>query len=61
MKFGLLYYVSMAFSDSLTGDYGFCQCIDPFLKRNRLVHNGGFPKFEVLCCILNMVNATEIS
>ena len=33
----------------------------PFLKRHRLVHNGGFPKSEALHCSLNMVNSTEIS
>ena len=36
-------------------------CIDPFPKRHRLVHNGGFPKFEALYCSLNMVISTEIS
>ena len=35
--------------------------IDPFPKRQRLVHNGGFPKFEALYYSLNMVNSTEIS
>ena len=35
--------------------------IDPFPKRRRLVHNGGFPKFEELYCSLNMVSSTEIS
>ena len=35
--------------------------IDPFPKRHRLVHNGGFPKFEALYCRINMVNSTEIS
>ena len=36
-------------------------CIDPFPKRHRLVHNGGFPTFEALYCSPNMVNSTEIS
>ena len=35
--------------------------IDPFTKRHRLVHNGGFPKFEALYCSLNMVNSVEFS
>ena len=35
--------------------------IDPFPKRHRLVHNGEFPKFEVLYYSLNMVSLTEIS
>ena len=35
--------------------------IDPFPIRHRLVHNGGFPKFEALYCSLNMVKSTEIS
>ena len=34
---------------------------DPFPKLHRLVHNGGFPKFEAVYCIPNMVNSTEIS
>ena len=34
---------------------------DPFPKRHRLVHNGGFPKFEALYCSVNIVNSTEIS
>ena len=29
--------------------------IGPFPKRHRLVHNGGFPKFEALYCSLNTV------
>ena len=29
--------------------------IDPFTKRHKLVHNGGFPKFEELCCSQNAV------
>ena len=33
-----------------------CISIDPFPKRHRLVHNGGFPKLEALYCSLNMVN-----
>ena len=28
----------------------FSWCIDSFTKRYKLVHNGRFPKFEVLCC-----------
>ena len=36
-------------------------CIDPFPKRHKLIHNGGFPKFEALYCSLNMVNSTETS
>ena len=35
--------------------------IDPFHQRHKLVHNGGFSKFEALCCILNVVNLNEIS
>ena len=35
--------------------------IDPFPKRHKLVHNGGFPKFEALYCRINMVNSIEIS
>ena len=35
--------------------------IDPFPKRHRLVHNGGFPKFETLYCSLSMVNSIEFS
>ena len=37
------------------------QVIDPFPKRHRVVHNGGFPKFEALYCSLNMVSSTKIS
>ena len=35
--------------------------IDPFTKRHRLVHNGGFSKFEALYYSVNMVNSTETS
>ena len=35
--------------------------IDPFPKRHRLVHNGGFLKFQALYCSQNMTNSTEIS
>ena len=35
--------------------------IDPFTKRHRLVHNGGFPKFEALYCSPDMISSTEIS
>ena len=35
--------------------------IDPFPKRHKLVHNGGFPTFEALYSRINMVNWTEIS
>ena len=35
--------------------------IGPFPKRHRLVHNGGFPKFEALYCSPNMVGSTEIT
>ena len=35
--------------------------IDSFTKRHRLVHNGGFPKFEALHCSPNMTSSTEIS
>ena len=35
--------------------------IDPFLKRHRLVNNGGFPKFKVLYCSLNVVSSFEVS
>ena len=34
--------------------------VDPFPKRHRLVHNGGFPKLEALYCSLDMVSANEI-
>ena len=34
---------------------------DPFPKRHRLVHNGGFTKFEALYGSLNMVNSAEVS
>ena len=27
------------------------QSLDPFTKRHKLVHNGGFTKIEVLYCI----------
>ena len=37
------------------------RCMDPFMKRHRLVHNGGSPKFEALNGSLNMVNSTRIS
>ena len=33
--------------------------IDPFPKRHRLVHNGGFPTFEALYCGINLVNSSE--
>ena len=33
--------------------YGCPVCIDPFTKRHRPVHNGGFAKFEVLDCSQN--------
>ena len=35
--------------------------IDPFTKRHRLVHNGGFPKSEALYCSPNMISSTEVS
>ena len=35
--------------------------IDPFPKRDRLVHNSGFPKIKALYFSQNMVNSTEIS
>ena len=35
--------------------------MDPFPKPHRLVHNGGFPKFETLYCSLYMGSSTEIS
>ena len=38
-----------------------CLFIDPFPKCRKLVHNGGFPKFEALYCSLNMVNLIEFS
>ena len=31
--------------------------IDPFPKRHRLVHNGGFPNSEALYCSLIMVSS----
>ena len=34
--------------------------IDPFTKRHKLVHNGGFPKFEVLYCSQNTVKPIRI-
>ena len=40
---------------------GHSEPIDPFPKRHRLVHNGGFPKFKALYCGLNTVNSTESS
>ena len=36
------------------------RAIDPFPKRHRLAHNGGFLKFEALYCSLIMVSSTEI-
>ena len=36
------------------------EAIDPFPKRHRLVHNGGFPKFKALYFSQNMVNSIEI-
>ena len=33
--------------------------MDPFMKRHRLVHNGGFTKFEAVHWNLNMVNSIE--
>ena len=54
---GILSDQGKAATDSNLNEYN----IDPFPKRHRLVHNGGFTKFEALCCSLNMVNATEIS
>ena len=35
--------------------------IEPFPKRQRLVHNVGFTNFKALYCSLNMVSSTEIS
>ena len=35
--------------------------IDPFTKRHRLVHNGGFPKLEVLYCGQNTVKSIKDS
>ena len=34
--------------------------IDPFTKRQELVHNGGFPKFELLYCSQNTVKWIKI-
>ena len=34
--------------------------IDHFMKHDKLVHNGGFPKFELLYCIQNTVKSTHI-
>ena len=36
------------------------QHIDPFTKRHKLVHDGGFPKFEVLHCSQNTVKSIKI-
>ena len=43
-----------------------CDCIfvndhiDPFTKRHKLVHNGRFPKFEVLYCSCDTVKPIKI-
>ena len=34
--------------------------IDPFTKRHKLVHNGGFPKSEELYCSQNTVKSNKI-
>ena len=34
--------------------------IDPFTKRYKLVHNGGFPKSEVLYCSQNTVKLIKV-
>ena len=34
--------------------------IDSFMKRHKLVHNGGFLKFEVLYCSQNTVKSIKI-
>ena len=34
--------------------------VDPFTKRHKLVHNDGFPKFEVLYCSQNTVKSIKI-
>ena len=34
--------------------------IDPFTKRYKLVHNGGFTKIEVLYCSQNNVKSVKI-
>ena len=34
-------------------------CIDLFMKRHELVHDGGFPKFEVLCYSQNTATSTK--
>ena len=35
--------------------------IDVFMKRQKLVHNGGFPKFEVPYCNQNSVKLMKIT
>ena len=39
---------------------GVVGAIDPFTKRHKLVHNCGFPKFEVLYCSQNVVKFIKI-
>ena len=34
--------------------------IDPFTACHKLVHNGGFPKFEVMYCSQNTVKSIKI-
>ena len=34
--------------------------VEPFTKRQELVHNGGVPKFEVLYCSQNVVKLIKI-
>ena len=34
--------------------------IDPFTKRHKLIHNGGFPKFEILYCSQYTVKSVKI-
>ena len=35
--------------------------INQFTKRHRLVHDGGFPKFEAVYCSPSVGSSTEIS
>ena len=42
------------------GNTNHLNIIDPFTKRHKLVHNGRFPKFEVLCCGQNGVKLIKI-
>ena len=49
-----------AYIESLLGLYPAEIVVDPFMEHHKLVHNGGFPKFEVLYFSQNTVKSIKI-